>query len=221
MTRSRSKRANFDLVARPYRWLEYVSFGGALERCRFYFLPQMQSSRSALLFGEGDGRFLARLLKQNAEVHADAVDSSATMLRMLGQRCKKEAQRLRCHPMDALDFVHRASAADLTYDLIVTHFFLDCLEQNAVDALTAEVARKTAPGAVWIVSDFRVPPGAMRLPATVLIRLLYFAFQLTTGLRTRRLPDHAASLERAAFSRIAEHRFLGGLLFTELWCSKH
>ena len=54
--------ANFDLIARPYRWLEYLTFGPALARCRNHFLPQLTDRRAALVLGDGDGRFLARLL---------------------------------------------------------------------------------------------------------------------------------------------------------------
>ena len=32
--------ANFDPIARPYRWMEYLTFGPALARCRNHFLPQ-------------------------------------------------------------------------------------------------------------------------------------------------------------------------------------
>ncbi len=66
--------SNFDRIARPYRWLEYLSFGPMLERCRFYRIPQLTAARRALVLGDGDGRFLARLLTCNPEVQVDAVD---------------------------------------------------------------------------------------------------------------------------------------------------
>ena len=41
------------------------------------------------------------------------------------------------------------------YDLIVTHFFLDCFNENCLELLTARVARAAAPRARWIISEFR------------------------------------------------------------------
>jgi hypothetical protein len=55
---------NFDRIARPYRWLEYLTLGRSLERAREVFLPLLKDRRQALILGDGDGRFTARLLAQ-------------------------------------------------------------------------------------------------------------------------------------------------------------
>ena len=57
--------ANFDRLARIYRWMELVTFGPLLGRCRYRFLEQLCNCRTALLLGDGDGRFAARLLAAN------------------------------------------------------------------------------------------------------------------------------------------------------------
>ncbi len=208
--------ANFDLVARPYRWMEYLTFGRSLERCREHFLPALAERRSALVLGDGDGRFLARLLGSNPGLHADAVDRSAAMLRLLERRAAASApnaaMRLGTHQTDALAF-----EAMQSYDLVVTHFFLDCLSQSEVEELCRRMVPHLEPGAMWVVSDFRIPEGAMHWPARALVGCLYFAFRLLTGLRTRRLPDHGAALQAAGFRRTAQHFSLAGVLTTELW----
>jgi SAM-dependent methyltransferase len=215
--------ANFDPIARPYRWMEYLSFGRALERCRFHFLPALGDRRRALVLGDGDGRFLARLLAANPNLHADAVDISPAMLELLTRRAAvavpDTATRLRSHRVNALDFTpeHDNTAPEASYDLIVTHFFLDCLNQPEVDALVQRLARHTAPGAVWLISEFRIPGGAMHWPARAMVRLLYFGFRLLTGLRTSRLPDYASALGAAGFISAAQRLSLAGLLSTELW----
>jgi len=207
---------NFNLLARPYRWLEYLAFGPALHRCRLHFLPQLLHTRRALVLGDGDGRFLARLLALNPHLHADAVDLSPAMLHLLRQRCQAAtptaASRLTTHPADALTF-HPTGP----YDLVATHFFLDCLTPPQLDQLTTRIAPHLAPGSLWLLSDFRIPPGPLRLPARALIRLLYLAFRLLTGLRTTYLPDHALALHRACLSPIARHRSFFGILTSELW----
>jgi len=207
---------NFDHIARPYRWLEYITLGRALEQCRLHYLPSLLSRNRALVLGDGDGRFLAQLLAQNPHLHAHAIDTSATMLQLLRQRCEAVAPnastRLNTHQSDAL-----TCPLDPPYDLIVTHFFLDCLTQPDLDTLVNRIAPTLSPQAIWLVSDFQIPTGPMRLPAKILVRALYLAFRILTGLRTTQLPDHATPLQQAGLTRIAHRHRLSGLLITELW----
>ncbi len=207
---------NFNRIARPYRWLEYLTLGTALENCRTHYLPRLLDRRRALVLGDGDGRFLAQLLASNPDLHADAIDTSATMLQVLRQRCgaatPNAATRLRTHNANALTIPLEDS-----YDLVVTHFFLDCLTQPDLDALITRINPTLTPGALWLISDFRIPNGLMRLPARVFVRSLYLAFRLLTGLRTTHLPDYATPLTQAGLNRVAHQHRLAGLLTTELW----
>ena len=220
-SRDASAAPNFDPIARPYRWMEALTFGRALARCRNHFLPQLAGRRRALLLGDGDGRFTARLLAANPQLHADAIDLSAAMLSLLTRRAHAahptaSTRLVRTHRAGALAFLQNPAPA-AEYDLIVGHFFLDCLTQSEVEALCACVRPHLQPQALWLVSDFRIPSGAMRWPARALVRLLYLAFRLLTGLRTARLPDHATALVAAGFARVAQRTSLAGLLTTELW----
>jgi len=216
MNSNKPAPANFDAVARPYRWMEYLTFGRALEHARNHFLPQLTDRRNALVLGDGDGRFLARLLTTNPTLQADAVDTSPAMLRQLTRRACTAAPnvqtRLLTHQTNALTFTPTQ-----TCDLIVTHFFLDCLTQSELNLLATNLARYSAPKALWLISDFRIPTGPMRWPARALVRALYLAFRILTGLRTTTLPNHAAALTAAGFTRIDQRPSLAGLLTTEIW----
>lgn len=208
--------ADFNLIARPYRWLEYLTLGRALERCRLHFIPRLLHQKKALVFGDGDGRFLAALMTANPSIHADAIDTSAAMLHLLRRRCESSALnatvRLQTHHADALVFTPIGQ-----YDLVATHFFLDCLTQRELETLISHVAPSLSPEALWVVSDFRIPSGPMRLPARIIVRTLYFAFRILTGLHTDRLPDHTVPMIEAGLVRMAQHYPLSGLLTTELW----
>jgi hypothetical protein len=206
--------ADFNGIAPAYRWLEYLSFGPMLERCRFYRLALLVDSRRALVIGDGDGRFLARLMRQNAQLGAEAVDSSSAMLRLLQQRVADEGagERLLVHCEDARGFSPSGE-----YDLVATHFFLDCLATEEVIALAERIRSRLLPGAVWIVSDFAIPRGALALPARLIVSLLYAVFGLLTGLEVRRLPRLGAALRSAGFSLVDRKQWLGGLLCSELW----
>lgn len=207
-------RPNFDHIARPYRWLEYLTLGKTLEHRRFHFLPQLLDRHHALVLGDGDGRFTAKLLATNQTIKVTAVDTSAAMLALLRRRCEaaNTATRLQTRQTSALDF-----PLEGPYDLVVTHFFLDCLTQPDLEALITRTTPTLAPGAIWLISDFRIPPGRMRLAARAYIRTLYLAFRILTGLRTKQLPDHATALAKSGLTHKAHHQSLAGILTAELW----
>ncbi len=210
--------ANFDSIARPYRWLEYLTFGPCLERCRFHFLDQLENHRRALILGDGDGRFTARLLATNPQITVDAVDSSANMLRLLDERAARLGEdahrRLRTIHSGALALAPEGPS----YDLIVTHFFLDCLTENDLSTLLTKLRPYLAPDAVWLVSEFAIPehqPAATL--ARVVVGTLYQAFSILTGLKTQRLPDYASAFHQNGFSITVQKTLLGGLLVAETW----
>jgi SAM-dependent methyltransferase len=210
-----SRRLNFDPLARPYRWAEYATFGRSLERCRFHFLPAVTGARRALVIGDGDGRFLARLLREDPDLYADVIDISPAMLRLLHRRLPREDhRRVALHQRDAREFV----PPDMGYDLVVTHFFFDCLFQNELNALVERIAPRLLPGANWIVSEFATPPGGVAsVVGRGIISGLYGAFGLLAGLPVRSLPDHCTPLESSGFQLLTERTWLGGLLLSQCW----
>ena len=206
------QQADFDHIARPYRYLEYLTLGPTLQQTRTHFLPLLLDRKHALLLGDGDGRFLAKLLASNLTLNAVAVDTSATMLQLLCRRCSPYRARLQTINRNALTLTPTGKV-----DLIITHFFLDCLTQAEVDALINSLAPHISPDTLWLISDFRLPAGLLRVPARLSIRALYLAFRLFTGLRITHLPNHETPLKHAGFIRTHQHRKLFGLLTTELW----
>jgi len=204
---------NFDRVARIYRFAEYLSLGNLLQRTRTHFLHNLPSRHQAFVLGDGDGRFLARLLSRRPHLSALAVDTSGTMLQLLRHRCQPYIQRVRTLQASALTVTPPPNT-----DLIVTHFFLDCLTQAELTTLTQNLAALTAPGTLWLLSDFALPANPILRPfAALYIRSLYFAFRILTGLRVTHLPDPQSALNAAGFTRTARHEFLFGLIYTEIW----
>jgi SAM-dependent methyltransferase len=218
-----SRAPDFNRLARLYRWMEWFSFGPWLALTRFTFLDQLTGCRRALVLGDGDGRFTARLLKANPAVLIDAVDASSAMLRALHRRAGAEAGRVCTHLADvrewkAAEWQPPAGESATAYDLIATHFFLDCLTTAEAAALAARLREVVAPSALWVVSEF-ADPGGWRgaLLARPLVASLYLAFGWLTGLTVRALPDHASALGGAGFHLLARRARLGGLLVSELW----
>ena len=158
---------NFDRIARPYRWLEYLTLGPILQRTRTRHLQLLTHRKQALILGDGDGRFTATLLAGNPTLQAEAVDLSRSMLTLLRRRADAAGAgtRLQTHHADARTFVPTAAP-----DLVVTHFFLDCLTQPEVDALIGRLTPLLHRGSLWLVSDFRIPSGLLQLPARLYVR---------------------------------------------------
>lgn len=215
-TAAQPRQANFDRVARLYRWAEYLFLGPLLTRTRNHFLPQLTAARHALVLGDGDGRFLARLLRQEPHLEAIAVDTSVTMLELLRRRCAFAGTRLDVLQASATSL---PQALDLSQtDLIVTHFFLDCLTDVELTQLAQGLASAVPQGCRWVVSDFSIPQRQpWRSLGRVYIRLLYFAFRVLTGLRPQTLPHIQAALQAAGFHSISRAKHLRGLLYSELW----
>jgi ubiquinone/menaquinone biosynthesis C-methylase UbiE len=197
---------NCDSIARWYRWIEYAAFGGALQRRRVALLPEVTDARSVLVLGDGDGRFLEKLVERSPSAHVNYIDLSGRMLKLA--RARAGSGRVTYHQADALEIALPGRA----YDLIVTHFFLDCFDETEAAQLVARVNRAACPHARWLVSEFR-----RTWWSSPLLAGLYLFFRITTGLKTRCLIDHHPLLARHGF-RIAraEHAW-AGLLASELW----
>ncbi len=206
---------DFDRLARAYRWLEYLTFGPLLSRTRNHYLPLLEDCRHALVLGDGDGRFTLALLKANRRVRVHAIDASSGMLDQLELRSATYRDRLTTEMVDIRQW---APERHSQFDLIVSHFFLDCLSTSEVSLLAERVTPAASDEARWIISDFATPPNLYgRLVAAPMVAMLYCAFGILTGLKVHTLPDHAAALHAAGWRLEAERPRLAGLLVSQIW----
>lgn len=209
-----SSTPNFDRLARIYRWMELATFGNALGRCRCHYIDELRTCRRALVLGDGDGRFTARLLEINPEIQVDALDASAEMLRVLLERTRDHRARVQTWCGD----IRAWQPSGTKYDLVVSHFFLDCLTAGEIGSLAVRVRSSLLPGARWLISEFAVPTNRFgKLVARPLVAGLYTAFGWLTGLGIRQLPDYPEALSSQGFKRMKYGPSLGGLLVTEVW----
>jgi SAM-dependent methyltransferase len=205
---------NFNRLVHIYRWMEWAAFGPFLAFCRSTYLQEMRERRRVLIIGDGDGRFTAKLLQSNPEVTVDAVDASRAMILALRRRAGGNAGRLRTQILDARDWQPPLGAS---YDLIVTHFFLDCLTTAEISDLAARARSAAAPGAIWVLSEFAIPSNWFGLLiAGPIVRALYRVFRLIAGLSVNRLPDYSLALQSAGFLPRSARAQLRGLLISEL-----
>ncbi len=208
---------NFDPLAKPYRWLEYLTFGPYLQRTRTHFLNELTHCRHALVLGDGDGRFTAQLLRINPQVQIHAVDISPKMLAALQKSTGPNANRV---TTETADLRHWYPAQNTQYDLIATHFVLDCLTTEEIANLAQRLAPSTNPNTQWLISEFAIPSTHFgHLLAAPLISFLYASFRLLTSLHLTHLPDHQSALEKSGWTLQSHNSHLNGLLISQLWQS--
>jgi SAM-dependent methyltransferase len=210
----------FDRLARWYRVLEFVAFGGDLERARFAFLDRLSDRRDILILGEGDGRCAARLLALAPGARITCVDSSRGMIERAEARTKEagggERVSFRCAD------VRGYSPEPGKYDAVVTLFLLDCFSAHDVASIVTRVGAALQPGAPWIFSDFTLPAGGIaRVRARAWLALLYAFFRWETALAVSSLPRSEAILEEAGWRRTETRELQWGLVRSSVYRRPH
>lgn len=208
---------SFDCLAPHYRWMEWVLAGNKLQQCRTSFLRQHADVTNVLILGEGNGRFLVECRRFLRSAQIVCLDASERMLQLARKRLVRnglETRDVEFITADALTW----AAPKLHFDLVVTHFFLDCFRSEQLDQLLPRLAAAATPTASWLLADFQIPEsGLARWRAAAIHRLMYWFFGLATQLPARRLTPPDPWLVAHGF-RLRERRIADwGLLRSDLW----
>jgi ubiquinone/menaquinone biosynthesis C-methylase UbiE len=200
----------FDRLARPYRLLERLAFGRALERARFQYLDRLAGARDVLVVGEGDGRCLQRVLRVAPDARIHCVEASARMLAIARARLSRAGEaRVTWTHADVFDVDLPTSS----YDAVVTHFVLDCFSSAQTEALIRRLSAAMRPAACWLWADFHLPlSGLARWHAQAWLALLYGFFRWQTGIEARILPAAEAMIEGEDFRCVSAREFRAGLI---------
>lgn len=211
---------NFDRIAPHYPWMENIFAGGLMQRCRTRFLACAKSRRRALLAGEGPGTFLAELLRVNPEIQVVCIEHSMAMIEQAQRRLAREhldLARVEFKQMDVLDWTPPREK----FDLVVTHFFLDCFRAGQLQKLVSLLAASATPDALWLLADFRVPEhGWRRWRANIILAALYAFFKVSTSLSASRLTPPDPFLHGAGFDLTDRRLASFGLAHADCWRRK-
>lgn len=200
--------ADFGPVARVYDALAGLAFGGALRRAQRATLAAGLPPGAAprvLVLGGGAGWVLSEIWRQRPRAQVLYLEVSGAML-------ARTRARLRRHPAPAGATVElrQGTEADLRpneqFDAVVTFFVLDCFTEAALPGALARLHAAHAPGAPWLVTDFRPARRGWR---RWLLWAMYRFFGLTVGLRAQRLPPWPQGLAALGW-RPGWHRYFFG-----------
>jgi ubiquinone/menaquinone biosynthesis C-methylase UbiE len=213
-------RNGFDLLAPHYLWMEWLLAGNALQKCRTAHLQRVLTAKSALILGQGSGRFVSEFLKRNEQASVACVDASARMMEVTRRRLQREglaSNRVNLIQTDVLQLGEQSWVGG-PFDLVVTHFFLDCFRRDQLEKLLPLIAQQTTSNATWLIADFRVPErGFARRRAQIILRLAYAFFRVVTRLPAATLTAPDTMLKDAGFR--LEQRLISqaGLLHSDVW----
>jgi SAM-dependent methyltransferase len=162
-------------------------------------------------------------LKTNLQAEVVSVDSSARMIELSRRRLVRSG----LDPGRAR-FIHADVLAPASarwdfgdcglFDLVVTHFFLDCFRADQLQRLIPIIADQTSTHAGWLLADFRVPArGLAKARATAILWLAYQFFRIATTLPACRLTPPDPFLQAQGF-RLRDRRVCEwGLLHSDFW----
>lgn len=208
---------SFDVLAPHYRWMEFVLAGNKLQCCRTAFLNRVGDAKKVLIVGEGNGRFLVECRRALPHAKILCADASQRMLSLARRRLAK-----RCGGCERTEFVCADALAwsppERSFDLIVTHFFLDCFQREQLESLTVKFAAVAAPGANWLLADFQMAQSGMdRYRSKAILWLMYRFFRVVTRLPASRLVSPDDSLGRRGFALRERRVTEWGLLRSDWW----
>ncbi|MDA9563897.1 class I SAM-dependent methyltransferase [Flavobacteriales bacterium] len=198
----------FNLIAPYYDFFVALFFQKRIQHCQNYFLNTIEDAQSVLIFGGGTGDILLSCLEVNPGASYHYIDISERMIELTKQKVNSTQ----------INFI-TGSIRDIpkgNFEVIITPFVLDCftnasLKTEVIPQLKAHMASKGK----WIFSDFsyRQAP-SKRFVSKLIIRSLYFVFNLLCGLGVKKLPHFNACFASHGLTTLSKKDFASGLLTT-------
>lgn len=215
----------FDRIAGIYRWAEGALFGSALQQCRTHELwnPLWDSAPPGkiLLVGDGDGRFLVQLAQRFPNSEIVFMDISPKMV-ALAQARLAQLQQSTSEPVASVRFfvgnalLWRGPTRE--YDLLITHFFMDCFSKNTLELLIPTLTRSLKPSAHWWITDFHVPArGWKKWRSLFWTWALYQIFRPITQIEASRIVPLQPLLTRNGLRSVSETLLQKDLLTSMIW----
>jgi ubiquinone/menaquinone biosynthesis C-methylase UbiE len=198
--------------------MEFVLAGEKLQRCRTAFLDQISAPKNILIWGEGNGRFLVQCRRKWRDARIVCADASERMLALATERierCGLDASGIEFVRSDVLEW---EPPVEKVFDLVVTHFFLDCFRAEQLQQIVNALGLAARPNASWLLADFQTPVvGLQRWRAKAILKGMYLFFRIATRLPAQRLTSPDSYLTSNGFFLRERRVSEWGLLHSDLW----
>jgi len=212
------KKKNFDGVASSYLFLETITFGNQLQKCRTSMISHLTNSKRALVLGEGNGRFLEAFCKANPLAEILVIDESPRMLDLAKRRIANANPPINNQIEFRCANVFEILPLSGTFDLIVCNFFLDCFTSSEIGHLMGLFRQMLFGEGLLVVGDFRKPNSIFgKIIGLFILKFMHIFFKKTAGISATELTDlHAILLERS-FQKAVEKKLFFGFLNSSIW----
>jgi len=199
---------DFDRVAPVYDKLARLVFGKAITRAQTRFLSEIDGNSEVLILGGGTGWLLAELVASKPDCRVTYIDASEKMIDMAQEKIRGYE-----HSVSFIHGTEREIPSASTYDVVITHFYLDLFDAHCCRAVCGLIRRHSRPGSWWLACDFV----NRTWWHSAMLGTMYFFFGFTAGLRTRHLPDWRAHIQDAGFTGIKMENYSGKFICSALY----
>lgn len=195
----------FDRIASLYDLLARIVFGGAIHRSQLHFLGAVGPGASVLILGGGSGALLRDLLTVNPTCRVCYIEASSAMLDLAARKVSDQFR-------GNVSFIHGTEDSvpgGTVFDAIITNFFLDLFNEEALAALGKKLDVRLRGDGLWLVSDF--VDGKKRWQR-LMLWIMYRFFAFTCNIGTSSLPAWEKQLEAAGMKEKAFATFFDGFI---------
>lgn len=182
MAKNSKKQTDFSPIAPVYDLIGSLFFGGKLHSSQLENLSKLPKRfKHILIVGGGTGKFLKDLIAVKEFEQLTYVDISPKMIDLAKSKVSEK---------ENIHFINgdEATIPNQSYDLIITHYFLDCFDQEKFEELAHRLLNKLTVGGYWSMVDFYINPKSSHFKK-YFVCFLYKFFKLSCHLNTKELPD--------------------------------
>ncbi|HVA98541.1 MAG TPA: class I SAM-dependent methyltransferase [Bacteroidia bacterium] len=201
-----------------YQLISRFIFANQIFKSQIYYLSELKNASSVLIVGGGNGDLLLELLKQKTATNYYYLDLSDKMI----SYTKKRVEKMYPKQLNTITF-HCGSEKNLPenifFDVIITPFVLDFFSGTDLKKMMQQLDEKLAPKGKWLMIDFNIPakPKWMTFFSKIIIRFLYFFFNIFCALGVRELPCFEKYFFDLGYQSHAKKYFLNGLLISQIY----
>lgn len=197
---SRSVAVGFDRLAPVYDVLARIVIGSGIRTSQLHFLNHLTTKKKLLILGGGTGWILPFILEANPTLQIDYIDMSPKMVELAKGRVKDSSVRFKVGTEENIP--------DIDYDCVITNFYLDLFDDTKLQSVVLRIKNSLGPGAYWIATDFVNEKTWQKRVLTI----MYWFFDLTTGLKTLNLPLWEQGLHRAGGTQLEMKKYSRGFI---------
>jgi tRNA (cmo5U34)-methyltransferase len=206
---------NYNKIAPFYKLLSRLLFGKSLIKSQLLFLKKIPENTQALVIGGGSGAFLPELLKNPNCRKVLYVESSSEMLRLT----KKTISQVNHSAEIELRLgTEENILPGEKFNAIITYCFLDLFNDKELNSIIQKLNLHLTQDGIWLVVDFRITTHFFhKFWQSLLIRILYLFFNITTGMKTNKLAPFDNYFERNYLIRSDIQYFYKKMIFSALY----